>query len=65
MNSLFLTGYSDFAKYSGPKLMEPPLVSAPEGLQDFSSHLHRLVSEGDVSGVRLVHFGTCLPGLAF
>ncbi|KAG6628361.1 hypothetical protein I3843_14G010800 [Carya illinoinensis] len=45
---------NDFAKYSGPKLMEPPLVSAPEGLQDFSSHLHRLVSEGDVSGVRVL-----------
>jgi E3 ubiquitin-protein ligase KEG len=33
---------------------EPPLASDLEVFQDNPGHLHRLVSEGDVSGVRSV-----------
>ena len=36
--------------------MEPSSTSDLEVLLDDPNHLHRLVSEGDVSGVRLVHF---------
>jgi hypothetical protein len=59
-----VTKYSDSAKCSGSNLMEPSVVTEPEGFPDNSNHLHRLVSEGDVGGVRLVHFGTDLPELA-
>ena len=44
--------------------MEPPPASDLEVFQDNPNHLHRLVSEGDVSGVRLVHQGANLHLLA-
>ncbi|XP_030966830.1 E3 ubiquitin-protein ligase KEG [Quercus lobata] len=42
---------NDFAKISGLPA-EPSPVSDPEGSQDYSNHLHQLMSAGDVSGVR-------------
>ncbi|KAJ4720401.1 E3 ubiquitin-protein ligase KEG [Melia azedarach] len=39
-------------KFSGSNEMEPSPASDVEVFQDNPSHLHRLVSEGDVSGVR-------------
>nr|XP_023889713.1 E3 ubiquitin-protein ligase KEG isoform X1 [Quercus suber] len=42
---------NDFAKISGLPT-EPSPVSDPEGFQDYSNHLHQLMSAGDVSGVR-------------
>ncbi|XP_062175639.1 E3 ubiquitin-protein ligase KEG isoform X2 [Alnus glutinosa] len=43
---------NDSAKCSGSNLTEPSVVTEPEGFPDNSNHLHRLVSEGDVGGVR-------------
>ncbi|KDP40550.1 hypothetical protein JCGZ_24549 [Jatropha curcas] len=43
---------SSFAKYAGSNVTEPSPASDLEVLQDNPSHLHRLVSEGDVRGVR-------------
>ncbi|XP_062093109.1 E3 ubiquitin-protein ligase KEG [Humulus lupulus] len=43
---------NDFAKCSGSNVTEPSPVSDPEVFQDNTNLLHRLVSEGDVSGVR-------------
>ncbi|KAJ6307438.1 hypothetical protein OIU76_017265 [Salix suchowensis] len=43
---------NSFAKYPRSYVKEPPLASDLEVFQDNPSHLHRLVSEGDVSGVR-------------
>jgi len=60
VNLHFVTECSDFAKISGLPA-EPSPVSDPEGSQDYSNHLHQLMSAGDVSGVRLVHFGANLP----
>ncbi|XP_034921316.1 E3 ubiquitin-protein ligase KEG isoform X2 [Populus alba] len=42
----------NFAKYPRSYVKEPPLASDLELFQDNPGHLHRLVSEGDVSGVR-------------
>ncbi|KAG6787751.1 hypothetical protein POTOM_003796 [Populus tomentosa] len=42
----------NFAKYPRSYVKEPPLASDLELFQDSPGHLHRLVSEGDVSGVR-------------
>ncbi|KAI5600481.1 hypothetical protein POPTR_001G029600v4 [Populus trichocarpa] len=42
----------NFAKYPRSYVKEPPLASDLEVFQDNPGHLHRLVSEGDVSGVR-------------
>ncbi|KAG6787747.1 hypothetical protein POTOM_003792 [Populus tomentosa] len=41
----------NFAKYPRSYVKEPPLASDLELFQDSPGHLHRLVSEGDVSGV--------------
>ncbi|KAK1570931.1 hypothetical protein Q3G72_009243 [Acer saccharum] len=41
-----------FTQSSGSNVMEPPPASDLEVFQDNPNHLHRLVSEGDVSGVR-------------
>ncbi|XWS65471.1 hypothetical protein CRYUN_Cryun05aG0115600 [Craigia yunnanensis] len=41
-----------FAKFPGSNAVEPSSVSDLEVLPDNPNHLHRLVSEGDVSGVR-------------
>lgn len=54
--SLFYGWYSGLTKFSGSNEMEPSPASDVEVFQDNPSHLHRLVSEGDVSGVRLVHY---------
>lgn len=43
---------NSFAKYPRSYVKEPPLASDLEVFQDNPGHLHRLVSEGDVSGVR-------------
>lgn len=43
---------NSFAKYPRSYVKEPPLASDLELFQDNPGHLHRLVSEGDVSGVR-------------
>ncbi|KAE8038428.1 hypothetical protein FH972_010939 [Carpinus fangiana] len=43
---------NDSAKCSGSNLTEPSVVTEPEGFPDNSNHLHRLVSEGDMGGVR-------------
>eukprot|EP00258_Populus_trichocarpa_P028567 XP_024444586.1 E3 ubiquitin-protein ligase KEG isoform X2 [Populus trichocarpa] len=42
----------NFAKYPRSYVKEPPLASDLEVFQDNPGHLHRFVSEGDVSGVR-------------
>ncbi|XP_058005169.1 E3 ubiquitin-protein ligase KEG isoform X2 [Hevea brasiliensis] len=42
----------NFAKYTGSNVTEPSPTSDLEVFQDNPSHLHRLVSEGDVHGVR-------------
>ncbi|XP_050234295.1 E3 ubiquitin-protein ligase KEG isoform X2 [Mercurialis annua] len=42
----------NFAKHSGTNETEPPPTADLEVFQDNPSHLHRLVSEGDVNGVR-------------
>ncbi|XP_021899941.1 E3 ubiquitin-protein ligase KEG-like isoform X1 [Carica papaya] len=41
-----------FLKFSGSNAAKPPPASDEDIFQDNSSHLHRLVSEGDVKGVR-------------
>lgn len=43
---------NSFAKYPRSYVKEPPLASDLEVFQDNPGHLHRFVSEGDVSGVR-------------
>lgn len=43
---------NSFAKYPRSYVKEPPLASDLELFQDNPGHLHRLVSEGDVNGVR-------------
>ncbi|XP_065867744.1 E3 ubiquitin-protein ligase KEG isoform X2 [Euphorbia lathyris] len=43
---------NSFAKYAQPSVTEPSPKSDLEVFQDNPSHLHRLVSEGDVHGVR-------------
>ncbi|KAJ9190547.1 hypothetical protein P3X46_001734 [Hevea brasiliensis] len=43
---------NSFAKYPGSSVTEPSPTSDLEVFQDNPSHLHRLVSEGDVNGVR-------------
>ncbi|KAJ9179541.1 hypothetical protein P3X46_011317 [Hevea brasiliensis] len=43
---------NSFAKYTGSNVTEPSPTSDLEVFQDNPSHLHRLVSEGDVHGVR-------------
>ncbi|XP_024021150.1 E3 ubiquitin-protein ligase KEG [Morus notabilis] len=43
---------NDFAKCSGSNVTEPSPISDSEVFLDYTSLLHRLVSEGDVSGVR-------------
>jgi hypothetical protein len=50
----FLCDCSSFAKYPRSYVKEPPLASDLEVFQDNPGHLHRFVSEGDVSGVRSV-----------
>lgn len=47
---------SGFAKFPGSNVVEPPAVADLEVVPDNPNLLHRLISEGDVSGVRLVHF---------
>ncbi|KAK8631230.1 hypothetical protein V6N13_079987 [Hibiscus sabdariffa] len=41
-----------FARFPGPNAVEPPAVADLEVLPDNPNLLHRLISEGDVSGVR-------------
>ncbi|KAG8656629.1 E3 ubiquitin-protein ligase KEG isoform X2 [Manihot esculenta] len=43
---------NSFAKYPGSNVTEPSPTSDLEAFQDNPGHLHRLVSEGDVNGVR-------------
>lgn len=40
--------------------MSEPAPAPLEVFQDNPNHLHQLVSEGDLNGVRLVNFGTYL-----
>lgn len=52
----FIGECSGFAKFPGSNAVEPPPMSDLEVLPENPNHLHRLVSEGDVGGLRLVHF---------
>lgn len=53
--------YSEVAKFSGSNVTEPSPISDSEVYQDNTILLHRLVSEGNVNGVRLVCItGNCL-----
>lgn len=56
---------SGFLKFSGSNAAKPQPASDEDIFQDNSSHLHRLVSEGDVKGVRFVQLITCFPFLTF
>lgn len=53
-NVIHLCGYSGLDKGSVSNVMEPSPVPELEVPQENPNHLHRLVSEGDTAGVRLV-----------